>query len=161
MEEIKINLDNLTAEEREQFMKLVKKGNLEHYPSDRNPGFLMSGLALPKSGEAYDQSRREAMYRLGLWGESESGVNEAVKTLEMQTKWKRLSIEAGEEENPWDGKKCHWHCYTDVCGGELHFSFAALYRANGIYFPTEASLKAAIAELGEDNVKKYILNVKE
>lgn len=160
--EIKINMDNLTAEERETLIKLVEKANK-----------LKSRVWAPKDGEKYwfitttdgiDDAYAgniisNQRWLIGNCFPTKEAAQEEVTRREMLTRWKRLSIEAGEEENPWDEISDHWFVFYDCGMQSLMHSTYCIVRTGDIFFPTKESLTAAIAELGEENVKKYILGV--
>lgn len=90
--------------------------------------------------------------------EDAEDAEEAIRR-EKLAEWKRLSILAGEGDNPWDGHNHHWYCYFSVLTGTVEIASYWSCRTSDVCFPTAASLKAAIDEMGEDNIKKYILGV--
>ena len=76
-------------------------------------------------------------------------------------RWKRLSVESGEDENPWDGVHKHWCVYYSINTGELVPVCSLAAREADTYFTSCRLLEKAIRGLGKDNVKRYILGIKE
>lgn len=165
MEEIKINLDNLTAEERETLMKLVEKGNKPRsrvpHPTQQNKGYVINwcGSRVNCGGVFVDDALKCAD-EFGFWFPTKEEAEDERTRRKMLTKWKRLSIEAGEDENPWNGTSGHWFVFLDPKSG-IGYNYHQYIRHGLVTFPSKASLKAAVAELGEDKVKRYILGVRE
>lgn len=79
----------------------------------------------------------------------------------LQTLWKRLSIYYGENENPWDGNHNHYNIFYNYVLKLFEIKIYKSVRGEGIYFPTEKSIKEAMHIIGEDKVKKYILGVED
>lgn len=161
MNTITIELDNLTEEEQETVKRLAAKR--------KEPYFV------PKEQERYFFCHSDgvvlATYNCSIHDEFEISIGNCFRTreeaeeakirLQMQTKWKRLSLGAGEADNPWDWEHKHYFVYWNSKGEILYTDFNDDFISQNTYFPTLKSLKAAIAELGEENVKKYILGVTE
>ena len=76
-------------------------------------------------------------------------------------RWKRLSIESGEDKNPWDGNHKHWYVSYNVRSESLVRTAFSLTKDNNVYFSSYEDVKDAIKEVGKDNVKRYILGIKE
>ena len=76
-------------------------------------------------------------------------------------KWKRLSIESGEDKNPWDGDHAHWYVSYNVANECLRMGPSYHTTDANVYFSSYEAAEKAIKELSEDNVKRYILGIKE
>lgn len=161
MSTITIDLDNLTAEEQETVRRLAEKRVPYWKPKEKEKYFVITEDADIDSYAWCDDRNDNASFALGNCFKTEKEAKEAIKKLQMQTKWKRLSLEAGEADNPWDGENMHWFAYWHCLSKELRYDFSGMWKQEKTYFHSKESLKAAIAELGEENVKKYILEVND
>lgn len=167
MEEIKVNLDNLTNEERETLLKLVEKGNRQvkrrwrggendTYYSVSNCGDITSDY---EYGCAYDKQS----YRLGNYFKTEE---EAVFARERQLVYQQLSdyaLEHNTELIDWNNyNQLKWCINYAYAHEELKYCWSGFTRdINQIYFTSEEIAKAAVKEIGEDNIKKYLFGVGE
>jgi len=169
MEEIKINLENLTDDERNTLMKLVERGNKVKVDDDK-----------PKVGDVYwcysdygicrvnwkDCDADRNHYNLGncfkSYEEAEFAYNQQI----ILTKWKRLA------KKSWDGKEVDWNNYnespkyyiyydSDSTEKKIKISYTCTFKYENTYFSSIPSIKSAIEEIGEDNVEKYILEVED
>lgn len=160
MSTITIDLDNLTAEEQETVKRLAAKKNPYFVPKEQEKYYFChsDGVVLA----TYNCSiHDEFEISIGNCFRTREEAEEAKTRLQMQTKWKRLSLEAGEADNPWDGKHNHYFVFWNLEDEILDTDCNITMIFQKTYFPTFKSLKAAISELGEENVKKYILGVEE
>ena len=70
-----------------------------------------------------------------------------------------LSREAGEPDNPWDKINNHYFLYYDYGYQTVCVDFEWERRYSTIYFPTEADVDNAIAEVGIDRIIKYYFGI--
>lgn len=161
MDSISVNLENLSEQERESLMKLIEKANKPK-----------SKVWKPKTGERYWSISMEGAILSYVWDNNyfdnklydvdnvfrEEEAREEVIRRKMLKRWKDLSIESGEDGNPWDGNSFHWYAYLDEDNVRIS-CLDSTHDAN-IFFQTREACEAAIGELGKDNVKKYILGIK-
>lgn len=162
---LNVNLENLTDTERKALMILVKKANGEKSKIWKPKygdwvWYVDTGEA--KSTQWIECSNwREYLYSIGaLFQTKEEAEFHSMQEI-MLAKWKRMSIEAGEDENQWDSTHRHWHVVYDYYNHKLILNWVSSLRTSDVCFPTKESLESAISELGEKNVKKYILGIKE
>lgn len=161
---LSINFENLTIEERETLMKLVEKSQEKKSkvwkPSDCEIYWSIDSHQVFNSRWAGFEADKER-YECGNCFASLKEAEEELARCKMLAKWKRLSVEAGEEENEWNGDNTHWAAYYTYYGNKIDTYGDQCCRDRNIYFPNEKSLFDAIKELGEENVKKYILEVRD
>lgn len=160
MNTVTIDLDNLTAEEQEAVKQLAEKkkkpywvpkyGDIYYYLG--SDGSICTTIDYEDAVDKWNSFTENCF-------ETEEEAEEAIMRLQMQTKWKRLSLEAGEADNPWDGEHKHWVVF--FANGALHYWDHTSINYGVTHFPSRESLEFAVAELGEENVKKYILEVEE
>lgn len=159
MSTVTINLDNLTTEERETVRRLAKKNKSYWMPEDGEPFWYINNAGYVEYGcFSYAIPEHRFYLEIGNCFRTEWEAEEALTRLKMQTKWKRLSLEAGEAVNPWNGKHKHWVVCFD--NGLCYLDYTCANYGT-THFPSRESLDSAVAELGEENVKKYILGVEE
>lgn len=164
---LNVNLENLTNEEREALMKLVEKSQEKKSrvwkPSDCELYWSMDS-SLVFNSRWYDCEIDKERYECGNCFRTREEAEEELTRRQMLTKWKRLSIEAGEDENKWkhreNGWPKHWYVFFDEFEKVINCGANDGYHSESTYFPSKQSLLAAISELGEENVKKYILGIK-
>lgn len=162
---LNVNLENLTAEEYEALMKLVEKSQKKNSkvwkPTVGERFYFISTYGILDYRTWYDDVPCTNLFEIGNVFPTLEAAEEELTRRKMLTKWERLSIESGEDENPLDSTNGHWSvCYNHLTK-KLNFSAVVHCKYEEVYFPTKESLLAAIEELGEDNVKRYILGVKD
>ena len=72
--------------------------------------------------------------------------------------YERMSIEAGELNNAWDGDNFHYAAFYD---NGIRVGGFTNTRDMNIHFPSEETCRNAVETIGEDNFKKYILKIGE
>lgn len=167
MEEIKVNLDNLTNEERETLLKLVEKGNKTNkkrwrskrnnkYYSISNCGDLISDI---EYGSAYD----ERCYQFGNYFKTEKEVEFARNKQLIYQQLKDYALNHNTEEIDLNNNIQHkWFMrYDNVCKKMRYYCMTSLLHMHQIYFTSEKIARAAVKEVGEDNIKKYLFGVNE
>lgn len=135
MKEIKVNLDNLTNEERETLLKLVEKGNKTN-------------------------KKRE---RLGNYFKTEEEAEFARKKHLIYQKLKDYALEHNTEDIDWENYlqiKYFIYCNTksnDLCIMDV----SEMKIAGQVYFTSEKIAENAIKYIGEDRIEKYLFGVNE
>lgn len=165
MNEIEVNMENLNEEERKQLLSLIEKANKTNkkYWKPRNGeeyfsiGICDNVLHQVWKEDCFDRSS----FEIGNVFKTKDEAEEEIKRRKILAKWKQLSVESGEEDNPWDSNNGHHLVSFNVKEKLLRRSEVYNIHYCGIYFKTAKSLEDAIKEIGEENVKKYILGVKE
>lgn len=159
---IEIELDNLTKEEQETVKRLAEKKKKAYWVPNVDERYWY----LRDIGDVFITENNETgvddfRISIGNCFKTEKQAREAFIRMQMQTKWKQLSLEAGEADNSWDGKHKHYYAYWDCRGKKLRYDYNDIWIQERIYFPSAESIYTAITELGEENVKRYILGVME
>lgn len=163
MEEIKVNLDNLTNEERETLLKLVKKGNktnkkrerLETYYFISDKGAICCKCALG--------AVNEIRYRLGNYFQTKEEAEFAREKQLIYQKLKDYALGHNTEEFDWSNvNQFKWSIKYDNKYKRIMYSWTRhLIDSNQIYFTSEEIARAAVEKVGEDNIKKYLFGVEE
>lgn len=166
MEEIKVNLDNLTDEEREILFKLVEKGNKSNKRwrgEKQDTYFSVSGCGDIINYIEYGYNNSEQSYKLGNYFETEK---EATFTRDKQYIYQKLkdyALEHNTKEIDWNNSHQNkWfisynHINDELCIG----SRQSVEFLNTVYFTSGEIAVNAIDEIGEDNIKKYLFGVEE
>lgn len=162
MSEIKVNLENLSDAEQEQFMKLIEKANASASKVWK-PKLWDVYYAIDPGGEitqiTYDTDYDEDVLSMGNGFRTKAEAEFEVERRKILKRWRDLSIASGEAENKWNGKNNHWYCYCNTYYKTIGFDYLGSCNGENTYFASRESLENAIAEIGEENVKKYILRV--
>lgn len=168
MEEIKVNLDNLTNEERETLLKLVEKGNrttLRKRWRNKENGIYYSISYCGEIMQEVDNmcNYDEQCYQFGKYFKT---IDEAVFAREKQFTYQQLkdyALEHNTEEIDWKNPQqnkwfigCNHNNNTLITGVRQSVEFI-----NTVYFTSEKIAENAIKEIGEDNIKKYLFGVEE
>lgn len=164
MEEIKVNLDNLTNEERETLLKLVEKGNKQikgRWRSKKGDAyyFISSRGNLIKNtenGYACDEQ-----YRLGNYFKTEE-ANFAREKQVVYQQLKDYALKHNEEPINWENpKQDKWYIFYDsnIEGCLTNFYTKTVRRVGEIYFSSPEIAKDAVLSVGLNRVKKYLFDM--
>lgn len=163
MEEIKVNLENLTNEERETLLKLVEKGNktnkrrerLETYYFISDKGAICCKCALG--------AVNEIRYRLGNYFQTEEEAEFARNKQLIYQQLKDYALEHTTEEFDWNSpNQFKWFIRYDNKYKKIIYSWTRYsIDINQIYFTSEKIAREAVEKVGEYNIKKYLFGVNE
>lgn len=167
MEEIKVNLDNLTNIERKTLLKLVEKGNKtnkKRWRSKENDKYY----TLTSSGEPMlelDDRRNsdEQCYKLGNYFNTRKEAEFARNKQLIYQQLKDYALEHTTEEFDWKNPyQFKWFIKYDNNYKRIVYCWTRyLIEINQIYFTSEEIARAAVEKVGEDNIKKYLFGVNE
>lgn len=160
---ITVNMENLSQEERSTLLSLIEKANK---PKNK--------VWKPESDEMYYYSCSDGFIKEATWDNINVDKNryaigncfktreEAEFALERQkviTELKRFALEHNEKEIDWSDGKPKWLIYSN--SNHVGFKYVNLLKENNIYFTSKEIAKAAIKEIGEERLRKYYFEVKE
>lgn len=81
------------------------------------------------------------------------------KKIEIQAQFKNFVKERSEKLD-WNNNQEKWFIYYDFCGGKIEFDTQYFTKCQGVIYASSINILGdAIAEIGEDNIKKYVLEV--
>ena len=163
MEEIKLNMENLTKEEREQLLKLVEKANKKEprvwKPESREVYYYFSSEGYTEQASWYDCQGDEDSYAIGNCFKTKKEVEFEVEKLRVITELKRFA----KEHNDPAMRPCWLLRYDNVCSfssvigvGTYNYG-AAIIPA----FTSESIAMKAVDVIGKDRLKKYYFGVKD
>lgn len=161
---ISLDLNNLKEDERATLLALVEKANKPKSkvwkPEHGNSYICINadgGLTFVSSwtNSKTDQER----YQLGNVFKTEAEAKFELQRRKYLTQYKRLSIEAGELENPWNKISMHHYAYYGTESKGIEFTYLKCMHGMEIYFPTREGCENAVKTIGEENFKEYILGI--
>lgn len=172
MEEIKVNLDNLTNEERETLLKLVEKGNKiskkrERFKvyccidNDGNIVYLNDYYSNNDDGDDDGTYYNEFHYRFGNYFQTKEEAEFAKQKQLVYQELKKYALEHNTGEIDWENYlqiKYFIYCNTksnDLCIMDV----SEMKIAGQVYFTSEKIAENAIKAIGEDNIEKYLFGV--
>lgn len=163
---ITVNMENLSEEEREQLMKLIHKSN----------GFN-SKVWKPKCGEEYfriagygeinnfswiNDVTDDTCYGIGNCFKTREDAEFALEKTKVVAELRRFSEENNEYEIDWKDKDQEkWCMCYSYYYGNIYFIDAGSYKRNDIYFTSKEIGEQAIKHIGEERLKKYYFGVED
>lgn len=162
--EIKVNLENLSKDEREQLMNLIEKANKESkvFKPELNEEYYF----LNCDGEINYLDWNEAqfdkkVYDLGNCFKTKEEAKFMIERLKVNAELQRF---ADEHNNKIDWKNSASNKYFIFYNHSIekveiitNYSF----KSNNIYFSSKEICEQAIKKIGENRIKKYYLRVEE
>lgn len=164
---LQINMNNLTDEERNTLLSLVKKSNEPK-----------SKVWKPEVGEFYywinangnicniawddNNENCKKRYELGNYFKTRKEAEFALERQKVITELKRYAMEHNEKEIDWNDKDqdkfdlCFYHQSKKILIN-THTS----YQTTFIYFTSKEIAKAAIKAISEERIKKYYFEVND
>lgn len=162
MNELKVNFDNLTAEERAELLKLVEKANKPK-----------SKAWKPENGEEYYYIGNDGIvwkdsygfiikYAIGNVFKTKEEAQNAVERLKIRAELQRY---ADEHNKPIDWENHNtdkWYICFDYDDRRFVYMWKSFTRnCFQIYFTSEEIARAAVQAVGEERIKKYLFEVEE
>lgn len=157
MNEIKVNIDNLTAEQKEQLLALIEKGSKKPFeawkPTINDNGFCVFGNGTYSNG----QIDYNGFYKQGRVFPTKEQAELFSRQERILTQYRRLA------EESWAGEMIVWDCISQkyclgiISSGLSITSCASLCLQGTVYFKTRESLEKAIETIGEKNIIHYLI----
>lgn len=161
------NLDNLTNDEKETLIKLVKKANEKSkvfVPEYGGKYYIIDPRGkikcLPFGDDEYD----EDCFSIGNCFETREETKFALEKQKVYTQLKRYALEHNECAIDWGNlEQIKWALSLNSETNNLLPQYTWQYYKSSqvVYFTSEEIAKNAIAEIGEDKIKKYLFEVEE
>ena len=168
MDNISVDMNNLTGEEREQLLTLVTKANKGK-----------SKVYVPKDGEKYwsivgSSGGRLANYTwssdyfgygllaIGNCFKTREEAEFEVKKLKVIKELKDYALEHNESEIDWkDRNKEKWFIHYDYPYSVIRSVWTYSMVLSAVYFTSSQVAENAIKAIGEDRLKKYYFGIEE
>lgn len=155
------NLNNLTADEKQTLEKLVEKANRESKvfkPTCGQGYYLLTsdGFICSDTGKNNHDNLDYLRFKLGNCFETREQAKFAIEKQKVYMQLKHYALEHNEQEIDWsDGAQAKY--FMGLAHGKIFiYKYYVIQFLNQIYFTSEEIAKNAIAEIGEDKIKKYL-----
>lgn len=162
---IVVNMENLTNEEREQLLKLVKKSNKttkKRWRAKSHETYYYIGCDdhIYSTPEAYDQFDKK-LYKLGNYFKTKEEAEFEVNKRLVYQELKDYALEHNECELDWaDTYQAKWLIYYETGYPCLKYSDVyTICDIGQIYFSSEEIARKAAKTVGEDRIEKYLFGV--
>lgn len=163
---VTINIENLSEEERKQFMELVEKSNKEKNkvwkPTDREKYYYIRN-----DGEVYHGFYEKycstdcGNYSMGNCFRTEEEAKFAVEKLKVIAELKRFA-EENNDKIDWNDESQDKYCLRyDYKYNKMLVESNQFLKHNSTYFSSKEIAKRAIETIGKERLKKYYFEVEE
>ncbi len=166
MENITVNMENLTKEERKQLLALVEKGNKTKSkvwkPEKGEIYFLATQTGVVHSHTWTDGRIDNDCYNFGNCYRTEKEAEFFIEKRKVEADLKRFAEENNDEEIDWNKHSVPKYIIQYDCFSKQ----VVIYETQSIkgvdvYFTSEEITKQAIQEIGEERLKKYYFEVED
>lgn len=160
---LQINMNNLTDEERNTLLSLVKKSNEPKSkvwkPQEGDDFYTIYGDGSIYTLTWFNIADRVKRYEIGNCFKTEEEAKFALEKLKVITELKRFAMKHNEGEINWNDNKQYKYilCFDhdENCVKWVQYQHAH------IYFTSREIAEQAIKEIGEERLKKYYFEVND
>lgn len=162
---ITVNMENLSEEEREQLMKIIKKSNgckRKVWKPECNKNYwIINGFRVVNS--SWDNDNVDyRRYEIGNCFKTEKEAKFALEKLKVEAELRRFAEENNECEIDWtDEDQEKWCMYYSYMDGDVYFTDAYCHKRNDIYFSSKKIGAQAVDSIGKERLKKYYFEVED
>lgn len=162
---ITVNMENLSEEEREQLMKIIKKSNgckRKVWKPECNKNYwIINGFRVVNS--SWDNDNVDyRRYEIGNCFKTEKEAKFALEKLKVEAELRRFAEENNECEIDWtDRKQNKWLICYNYDSKNIDTGYDDTLRTHYIYFSSKEIAKQAIDYIGEERLKKYYLGIED
>ena len=158
---ITVNMENLSEEEREQLMKMKSNGSKRNIwkPEYDEWYFYVSGYGIVGSNVWINDYIDNGYYEIGNCFKTEEEAKFALEKLKVETELRRFAEENNEYEIDWenDAQEKWFIYYCDkICLYQTYITMR-----NDVYFSSKKIAKRAVDYIGEERLKKYYFRVED
>ena len=167
MNNITVNMDNLSTDERNTLLKLIEKANK-----------LKGKVWKPEIGERYyhircdawnminsynwnDDSYDKRYYEIGNCFKTKEEAEFALEKQKVFTELKRFALENNERELDWNNEYHKYYLFYNYKTGKVDVAYDISWKTSLVYFLSEVIAKQTIEKIGEDRLKKYYFEVND
>ena len=163
---ITVNMENLSEEEREQLMKIIKKSNgckrKVWKPECGELFFYISGRGDIFSSIWINSYICSEYYSIGNCFKTKEEAEFALEKVRVETELRRFAEENNECEIDWTDKKhekwfIFYNCKEEIINPLYVYDFCIC----NICFTSEEIARQAIKSIGEERLKKYYFGVED
>lgn len=164
---INVNLLNLSEEEREQLMGLIKKANQTHqkrWKGEKNDVYY----SITGDGKIVDARESEYtcdndFYQIGNYFKTKEEAEFELNRRLVYQELKDYALEHNEGEIDWkNSEQEKWVIsYENQIKCFAYFIKCVFSDIGQIYFSSRKIAQEAVKAIGEDRIKKYLFNINE
>lgn len=164
---ITVNMENLSEEEREQLMKLIQKSNKTKRkiwePEYDEWYFSISGCGEVESFNWLNDSTDDSSYGIGNCFKTREDAEFALEKLKVEAELRRFAEENNECGIDWKNKNQEkWYIFYNYNDNKsIWFGSVCNHKMNIIYFSSKEIAKQAVEYIGEERLKKYYFEVED
>lgn len=162
---INVNLSNLSEEEKEQLIKLIKKANQkskkrwrgeedDHYYFISDCGEIICDYEEKFDGDSYH-------YQSGNYFKTEEAAEFELNKRLVYQELKDYALEHNEMSFDWkNGSQLKWVIFYDDQSKCLNYDYwYTHYYIGQIYFYSKETAQEAVEAIGKDRIEKYLFNI--
>lgn len=161
---ITVNMENLSKEEREQLMRLIHKSNGFNSkvwkPKCSEEYFRIAGYGEINNFSWINDVTDDTCYGIGNCFKTREDAEFALEKLKVEAELRRFAEENNECEIDWKDedqvKWCLTYSYSDK---DMFIQNARCYKMSTIYFSSAHIAAQAAGDIGEERLKKYYFEV--
>lgn len=167
MNSIIVNMENLTVEEREQLLALVKKSNkpkVKVWKPKKDEEYYFIGNCNDIRQDIWDKYNvyGEGRYSIGNCFKTIEEARFAIEKLKVIAELKRFAQEHNEYEIDWTNNSWKYYLsYNHLSIKSIVIISTITVQGANIYFTSEEIAKKAIESIGKDRLKKYYFEVED
>ena len=163
---ITVNLENLSKEEREQLMKLIQKSNgckRKVWKPEYNVFyFCISEYGSVVNNTWENDYMDNGCYGIGNCFKTEEEAEFALEKAKVETELRRFAEENNEYEIDWKDKKQEkWFIFYNCKEENINTMYVYDFCICNICFTSEEIARQAIKSIGEKRLKKYYFGVED
>lgn len=167
MEEIKINLENLSEEEKEQLMSLVEKANKPKTgrwkPKKAEKYWAMSIIAINGTTKICwnDNEFDERSFAIGNVFKTEEEAKFALEKRKVESELQDIADELNDGWEPdfTNSAEQKYNIFYDYRSNTIVVDRNQTHKFAVVYFKNETITEEAIKRIGEERLKKYYFEV--
>ena len=171
-ENFEVNINNLTEEEKGNFLRLIKKSKTILEPIGKRWRGKWGDVyyAVTSEGHLIDDTENEGFndeqsYRLGNYFKTEEEAKFAREKQYVYQKLKDYALEHNTEAIDWTNPYQHkWfiECNDEHNDNDLAYCWATDTSCiNQIYFTSKKIARDAVEEVGKENIKHYLFGIED
>lgn len=159
--------DNLSKDEQHELKRLLKKATYKSgvfKPKENQNYYFITGDGLVECQDWCDDCYDDTNYELGNCFETEEQAEFALEKQKIYTELKRYALEHNECAIDWSNRRQQkWALIYDYEHRCILIMYGTTWMKElySVYFTSAEIARNAIAEIGEERIKKYLFEVEE
>lgn len=161
---ITVNMENLSEEERKQLMNLIAKSNgckrRDWKPECNEKYYIISDSMMVFCTSWDNHNVDHKRYEIGDCFKTKEEAEFALEKVRVETELRRFAEENNECEIDWtDEDQEKWCMYYSYMDGDVYFTDAYCHKRNDIYFSSKKIGAQAVNYIGKERLKKYYFEI--